>query len=70
MAALDEPKSLYVKNEATGRMIKVNSRKYKELFSDAKKPTGRPKKVWDPVVDWMKIVKELGSVDNEKTLRK
>ena len=64
--ALYEPKSMYIKNEATGRIIKVNLRKYKELFPDAKKPIGRPKKEWDPVVDWMRIVKELGSIDNEK----
>ena len=61
---------MYIKNEATGRMIKVNSRKYKELFPDAKKPIGCPTKVWDPVVDWMRIIKELGSIDNKKMLRK
>ena len=36
-APLDEPKSGYVKNEATGRMIKVGSRKYKELYPNTKK---------------------------------
>ena len=33
---LDEPKVEYVKNEATGRMIKVGSRKYKQLYANAK----------------------------------
>ena len=49
----------YVKNEATGRMIRINSRKYKELFPDAKKLKGRPKKRWDPVVDLMRIAKKF-----------
>ena len=64
-APLAEPKVGYVKNEATGRMIKVGSRKYKEMFPDSKKPTGRPKKKWDPVVDLMKIAKEFDNLDKE-----
>ena len=39
--ALDEAKSMYIRNEATGHMIKVKSRKYKVLFSDAKKSIGK-----------------------------
>ena len=34
----------YVKNEATGRMVCVGSRKYKELFPETKKRIGRPSK--------------------------
>ena len=64
-APLDEPKIGYVKNEATGRMIKVGSRKYKELFPDAKKAIGRPKKKWDPVVDLMEIAKKLDNLDGK-----
>ena len=50
-APLDEPKSGYVKNEATGCMIKVGSRKYKEINPNTRKAVGRPKKGWDPVID-------------------
>ena len=39
----------YVKNEATGRMIRVGLRKYKELFPEAKKRVGRPSKRFDPI---------------------
>ena len=56
---LAEPKIGYVKNKASGRMINVGSRKYKEIFPDAKKLIGRPKKRWDPVVDLMRIAKEF-----------
>ena len=64
-APLAETEIGYVKNEATGRMIKVGSRKYKEMFPDAKKPIGRPKKRWDPVVDLMRIAKEFDNLDKE-----
>ena len=64
-APLDEPKNEYIKNEATGRMIKVGSRKYKELFPDAKKAIGRPKKKWDLVVDLMEIAKKLDNLDGK-----
>ena len=46
-------------------MIKVGLRKYKEMFPDAKKPIGRPKKRWDPVVDLMRIAKEFDNLDKE-----
>ena len=64
-APLAEPKIGYVKNEATDRMIKVGSRKYKEMFTDAKKPIGRPKKRWDPIVDLMRIAKEFHNLHKE-----
>ena len=64
-APLDEPKIGYVKNKATGRMIKVGSRRYKELFPDAKKAIGCPKKKWDPVVDLMEIAKKLDNLDGK-----
>ena len=68
-APLDEPKSGYVKNEATGRLIKVGSRKYKELYPNTKKAVGRPKKGWDPVVDYVKLTKDLDGVDDKGDVR-
>ena len=52
-APLPDPEINYVKNEATGRMVHVGSRKYEELFTEAKKHVGRPsrKEKWDPVAD-------------------
>ena len=62
-APLDEPKIGYIKDEATGRMIEVCSRKYRELFPDAKKAIGHPKQKWDSVTDLMEIAKKLDSLD-------
>ena len=54
-APFPEPKINYVKNEAAGRMVRVGSRKYKELFPEAKKPVGRPskKEKWDPIANYI-----------------
>ena len=62
IAPLPDPEINYVKNEATGRMVRVGSRKYKELFPEAKKHVGRPskKEKWDPIVNYINLFKELG----------
>ena len=54
---LPEPERNYVKNEATGRMVCVGSRKYKELFPEAKKHVGRParREKWDPISVFVEI---------------
>ena len=61
-APLPEPKINHIKNEATGRMVCVGSRKYKELFPEAKKHVGRPsrKEKWDPIANYINLFKELG----------
>ena len=58
----------YVKNEATGGMVRVGSRKYKELYPEAKKPVGRPSKKerLDPITDCMNLFKELGEKADEE----
>ena len=58
---LPNPEINYVKNEATGRMVHIGSRKYKELFQETKKHVSRPsrKDRWDPIADCIKLVKEL-----------
>ena len=63
-APLPDPEINYVKNEATGRMVRVGSRKYKELFPEAKKHVGRPsrKEKWDPVADYINLVKEFSRI--------
>ena len=43
-ARLPDPEINYVKNEATGRMVRIGSRKYKELFPEAKKHVDKPSK--------------------------
>ena len=67
MAPLPEPKINYVKNEATGRMVRVGSKKYKELFPEAKKHVGRPskKEKWNPITDNINLFKELGEEADE-----
>ena len=52
--------------QQVARLRSIQGNIFKELVPDTKKPIGLPKKVWDPVVDWMRIVKESGSIDNEK----
>ena len=67
-APLPDTEINYVKNEATGRMVRVGSRKYKELFPEAKKHVGRPskKEKWDPIANYVNLFKELGEkVDEE-----
>ena len=61
-APLPDPEINYVKNEATGRMVSVGSRKQKELFPEAKKHVGRPlkKEKWDPIANYISLFKELG----------
>ena len=52
--------------QQVARLRSIQGNIFKELVPDTKKPIGLPKKVWDPVVDWMRIVKVSGSIDNEK----
>ena len=67
-APLPEPKTNYVKNEATGRMVHVGSEKYKELFPEAKKHVGGPskKEKWDPIANYINLFKELGERADEE----
>ena len=67
-APLPEPKINYFKNEATGRMVRVGSRKYKELFPEAKKHVGRPskKEKWDPIANYINLFKESGERADEE----
>ena len=65
-APLPEPKINYVNNEATGRMVRVGSRKYKELFPEAKKHVGRPSKKKDPIANYINLFKKLGERADEE----
>ena len=67
-APLPERKINYVKNEATGRMVRVGSRKYKELFPEAKKHVGRPSREekWDPIANYINLFEELGERADEE----
>ena len=61
-APLPKSEINYIKNEATGRMVRVGSRKYKELFPETKKHIGRPskKEISDPITNYIDLFKELG----------
>ena len=55
-------KPSYILNEATGRMVRIGSRRYKELYPGTKKRVGRPKKVqrgkdlaFQHMEAWMKV---------------
>ena len=69
---LPDPKINYVKNEKSGRLISIGSRKYKELFPETKKETkkhiGRlsKKEKWDPIVDIVGLVKEYSDLNKGK----
>ena len=67
-APLPDPEINYVKNEATGCMLRVGSRRYKELFPEAKKHVGRPsrKERWDPIANYINLFKELGEKADEE----
>ena len=71
-APLPHPKINYVKNEATGRMVHVGSRKYKELFPEDKKHVGRPskKEKWDPIANYINLFKELREKADEEHVDK
>ena len=67
-APLPDPEVDYVKNELTNRMVRVGSRKYKELFPKTKKHVGRPsrKEKWDLVADIVGLVKEFSELNKGK----
>ena len=67
-APLPKSEINYVKNEATGRMVSVGSRKYKKLYQEAKKPVGRPSKKdrLDPITNYIDLFKELNEKADEK----
>ena len=56
-ALLHKSEINYVKNEATGRMVRVGSRKYNELYPETKRPVGRPSKEdrLDPITDYIDL---------------
>ena len=66
-APLPKSEINYVKNEATGRMVRVGSKKYKELYAEAKKPVGRPSKKdrLDPITNYIDLFKELNEKADE-----
>ena len=49
-------------------MVRVGSRKYKELFPEAKKHLGRPstKEKWDSIANYINLFKELGARADEE----
>ena len=53
----------YVKNVATGCMVKEGSRKYKELYPETKKKVGQPLKPWDPLCHAGDCLKDVDSVE-------
>ena len=49
-------------------MVRVGSRKYKELFPKAKMPVSRPskKEKWDPIANYINLFKGLGERADEE----